>query len=121
MMRRITSLFIAVLLAVGLVSGMSVTNPSQVGAWASISISSVNCTVKGDNDVNNWTITLPQGSNYKIQWADNENFNNLTNVTMHQGANDLATSASVTTLYVRWTDDSSVNPHATWNGGSCPT
>ena len=61
-------------------------------AWSPPSIASVCST---DQAVHNWTITLATESNYGIQWANNSTFTSATTVTMHAGANQLTTPASV--------------------------
>ena len=85
-------------------------------AWSPPSIASVCST---DQAVHNWTITLATESNYGIQWANDSTFTSATTVTMHAGANQLTTPASVTTLYVRWASDHTSQSHAMWNGGLC--
>ena len=87
-------------------------------AWSPPSISSV---CSNDANVHNWTVTLAHESNYDMQWADNSGFVAATNVTMVQGTNALSTSASVTTLYLRWASDHNSSNSATWSGGLCST
>ena len=114
MKRRVPALVAALALFAMLIP----LTTAVVFAWAPPTIASV---CSNDSSVNNWTITLAHESDYNMQWADNSSFIGATNVTMAQGVNALATSSSVTTLYVRWASDHNSSSHATWSGGTCST